>query len=204
MAGLELGEKRWVNAALKNCDWALTQQMENGWFAANAFSDTEEPLLHTIGYALEGLLGVGELLGCERYVNAVIAGTAPLIDIYRRTGVLKGRYDQQWKQAAAWRCLTGEAQLALVMLRIAHIAGESPYGETARLLLEGVANLQDIEGQHPESYGGVSGSEPIWGGYAPFNYLNWAAKFFMDALLLYVHQVDVQKQPVRHQHQTSA
>jgi hypothetical protein len=153
---------------------------------------------------LEGLLGVGELLGREQYVNAAIAGTAPLVDIYRSTGVLKGRYNRQWKRAVSWRCLTGEAQVALVMLRLAHITGERTYMDTARSLVEGVACLQDIDSPHAESYGGISGSEPIWGGYAPFNYLNWAAKFFMDALLLYLHQVDVQKQPAHHQRWGSA
>jgi hypothetical protein len=30
----------------------------------------------------------------------------------------------------------------------------------------------------------VAGSFPIWGRYAPLSYPNWAAKFFVDALLL--------------------
>ena len=37
-----------------------------------------------------------------------------------------------------------------------------------------------------------AGSQPLWGGYGPFNYLNWAAKFYMDALLLHLFKVDVQ------------
>ena len=34
------------------------------------------------------------------------------------------------------------------------------------------------------SYGGIPGSLPLWGSYAPFTYPSWAAKFFIDALLL--------------------
>ncbi|MGQ9670733.1 MAG: hypothetical protein ACUVWY_11285 [Desulfosoma sp.] len=32
--------------------------------------------------------------------------------------------------------------------------------------------------------GGVAGSSPIWGAYARFEFPNWAAKFFADALLM--------------------
>ena len=32
--------------------------------------------------------------------------------------------------------------------------------------------------------GGIQGSHPIHGGCAPFSYLSWAAKFFIDAILL--------------------
>ena len=52
LAGRELDEERFVRAAIKNCDWLLEQQHENGWFDRNAFSDGEPPLLHTIGYVL--------------------------------------------------------------------------------------------------------------------------------------------------------
>jgi hypothetical protein len=44
----------------------------------------------------------------------------------------------------------------------------------------------------------------LWGAYGPFNYLNWAAKFFMDALMFELHGVDVQAQPQRHPLEASA
>jgi len=36
----------------------------------------------------------------------------------------------------------------------------------------------------PGTRGAVKGSFPVSGGYAPHQYLNWAAKFFIDANLL--------------------
>src|SRR5262249_12913043 len=103
-AGKEFNEPRWIRAAIKNCDWGLTQQATNGWFASNAFSNLEDPLLHTIGYVLEGLLGVGELLEREDYIHAAVAGAAPLIERRRRSGVLKGRYNRSWQATVSWRC----------------------------------------------------------------------------------------------------
>jgi Squalene-hopene cyclase C-terminal domain len=195
LAGREIGEEKFVQAAAKNCDWVLEQQRDNGWFAKNAFADDEMPLLHTIGYVLEGLLGAGEALNCEKYVAATIRGVKPLINLYERTGVLLGRYDSNWQPTVSWRCVTGEAQIALVLCRLYNITGESVFRETAKSLLEGVAQLQDISSPHSESFGGLTGSEPVWGGYSPFNYLNWAAKFFLDALLLLLFKVDVQHSP---------
>jgi hypothetical protein len=193
MAGLEFNEPRWMEAAIRNADWALAQQLENGWFMRNAFSEREDPLLHTIGYVLEGLLGIGELAGKQRYVDSVIEGVKPLMDIYDKGGILRGRYDARWKPGVPWRCLTGEAQVAVVLLRLNRVTSESRYATVAESLLRGLARLQDLSGAHKASYGAVSGSEPIWGGYGPCNYLNWAAKFFIDALLLHVRGVDVQR-----------
>ena len=101
MAGARLDERRWTDAAIANCDWALRQQQANGWFASNAFSDEEDPLLHTIGYVLEGVLGVGELVRRESYIDAIVRGVEPLIDAYRRDGVRKGRFDRDWRASVS-------------------------------------------------------------------------------------------------------
>jgi uncharacterized protein YyaL (SSP411 family) len=190
VAGDALEQRCWIDAALGNCDWTIAQQQSNGWFAHNTFSEGEDPLLHTIAYVLEGLLGVGQLLENEKCIHAVVRGVSPLVDIYRRTGKLKGRYDRNWTATVSWRCLTGEAQTALVLERLATITGNSGYREMSRALLQGVAAVQDTESPHSETYGAISGSEPLWGGYGPFNYFNWAAKFYIDALLLHLFGVD--------------
>jgi uncharacterized protein YyaL (SSP411 family) len=192
LAGRELDESTFVQAAINNCEWVLEQQRQNGWLDNNAFADGEVPLLHTIAYVLEGLLGVGEFLNRERYIEATIAGIDPLLRIYQETGLLMGRYDSDWNATVSWRCLTGEAQIALVLCRLYNITGESRYIKTAKSLLEGLARHHDTTGCHVETYGALAGSQPLWGGYGPFNYLNWAAKFFMDALLLFLFRVDVQ------------
>ena len=42
---------------------------------------------------------------------------------------------------------------------------------------------QDINTTDPNIRGGIKGSQPIYGRYSPFSYPNWAAKFFIDAVL---------------------
>ena len=197
IAGEEFNEPRWRAAARKNAEWTLLQQKKNGWFSSNGFSDRDIPLLHTIAYVLEGLLGIGELQQNDKFVCAVIHGIEPLIQIYKRTNVLRGRYDERWKPTVSWRCLTGEAQLAMLLFRLRRITGQHRYAEVGDSILMDVAKYQDIDSPYPESHGSITGSQPLWGSYGPFNFLNWAAKFFLDALLLRLHGVDVQDQPSR-------
>jgi hypothetical protein len=194
LAGQVMDEPRWIEAAVKNCDWALRQQQPNGWFRNNGFTDDEAPLLHTIGYTLEGLEGAGALLSDERYVDAARRGASQLIDIYRRSGVLRGRYEGSWRGTVSWRCLTGEAQVALVLRRLAK--QEGVFLPTAQALLGGLATIQDTESPYPESRGGLAGSAPLWGGYCPLAYVNWAAKFYVDVLLLHLFGADVQSPPM--------
>ena len=54
---------------------------ENGWFANNCLTRPEAPLLHTIGYALQGVLEVGILSGEKRFVDAARKGTVPLLPL---------------------------------------------------------------------------------------------------------------------------
>jgi hypothetical protein len=194
VAGKEFNEPRWSEAARKNAEWTLAQQNENGWFGYNAFSDREVPLLHTIGYVLEGLLGIGELQHNCKYIRAVINGIEPLVRIYTAGDGLKGRYDERWEHTVSWRCLTGEAQVGLTLLRLRRLTGKQRYAQVAHSILMDVAKHQDLDSPYPESNGSVTGSQPLWGSYGPFNYLNWATKFFVDALLLRLHGVDVQNQ----------
>jgi hypothetical protein len=45
-------------------------------------------------------------------------------------------------------------------------------------------SCQDIRTGNLNVRGAIAGSFPHWGAYAPFSYPNWAAKFFIDAMLL--------------------
>jgi len=50
-------------------------------------------------------------------------------------------------------------------------------------MLDEVAATQNLTARGQPHYGGIKGSYPIYGRYAPLQYPNWAAKFFVDALL---------------------
>ncbi len=198
VAGTTLREQGLVDAALRNCRWALTQRDAAGWFANTGFSPDEVPLLHTIAYVLEGLQGVHALTGDEELLQAVIVATDALKAAYRRDGFLAGRFGPGFSPAATWRCLTGEAQIATVLLRLARTQpGREDDDVVGRSLLEDVARVQlgrpGVGGRAAgriAAHGGVPGSYPVWGEYCSFCALNWATKFFLDGLLIAVHGVD--------------
>jgi len=73
-----------------------------------------------------------------------------------------------------------------VWLRLARLTGQAPYREAAERALRYLMAAQDLDARDPGVRGGVKGSQPIWGGYAAWEYLNWAAKFLADALLLHL------------------
>ena len=62
-AGVELGEDRFVEAAVRNGEYCLSQQHPNGWLPDCCLTDPTSPLLHTLAYSMQGLLGIGRLTG---------------------------------------------------------------------------------------------------------------------------------------------
>lgn len=43
---------------------------------------------------------------------------------------------------------------------------------------------QNLKSLNSGIRGGIPGAFPIYGWYAPFSFPNWAAKFFVDSLML--------------------
>jgi uncharacterized protein YyaL (SSP411 family) len=185
-----LGEPRFAEGARAASEWILAQQNEAGWFRHNAFSPGEVPLLHTISYVIEGLLGTYGFLGDHRYLEAARRAVDPLVGLSARGG-LRGRLDERWRPTVRWRCPTGEAQVATVLHRLDRECPGSGYGDEAGRLINALAGVQQAlaggvraERSSAPALGGLPGSWPVWGQYMRFALPNWAAKFFLDALML--------------------
>ena len=170
-------------AAIRNLDWALTRQRDSGWFANNAFIIGEKPFTHTIAYAIRGLLECGVLLRREAYMDAALKAAASLARRQRGDGWLAGTYDDQWMPGATYCCLTGVAQMAVNWIRLAQEVGQAELRDNARRAIGFVKGQQRLDDADPVIRGAIAGSTPIWGAYARFEFPNWAAKFFADALM---------------------
>ena len=171
-------------AGRRNLDFVLSQQHSNGWFPNCCLEDNSHPLLHTIAYTIEGLLESGVLLDERKYVDAARRPLDVLLSLQRRDGSLAGQFDSNWRPAARWTCLTGDAQTALCWLRLFEITKSEKYLEAARRMNLFLMTTQDLTSTDLGVRGGIKGSYPIWASYSPYEYPNWAAKFFVDALLL--------------------
>src|SRR2546422_5457473 len=122
LLGTYLDDPRYVAAAERNIRFGISQQEENGWFQANCLSEPDRPLLHTIAYAVEGILGCGLLLGREEYIQAARRSARALAARQRPDGGLAGRFASDWSPQTPWDYLTGDAQIATVWWTL----GESP------------------------------------------------------------------------------
>jgi hypothetical protein len=195
-AGHVFEEQRFATAARRAADWTLEQQNEAGWFDNNSFALGEVPLLHTIAYVAEGLIGMHAFTREPRYLDAARRAVDRVVDCYE-AGRLAGRLDEHWRPTVSWRCPTGEAQIAVVLHRLASELPDGGYRDVARRLIGDVSTAQlSLTGRAPRkpasgpTVGGVPGSFPLWGDYVRYGLPNWAAKFFLDALMLETLQVD--------------
>jgi hypothetical protein len=177
-------ENLFHDAAIKNRDFVIARQQPNGWFPDCCLDDDARPLLHTIAYTMEGLVEAGNFLGDARFVEAAKKAASALLERQRPDGSLAGRFDHQWQPACRWSCLTGDAQTAIVWLRLFEQSGDPRYLSGARAINRFLMKTQDLGAKDEGIRGGVKGSHPIWAEYGSFEYLNWAAKFLVDALLL--------------------
>ena len=193
--GLIAGEQRLIEAARRNLDWALTQQTASGWFATNAFVPGRSPFTHTIAYALRGLLESGVLLGEPRYLDAALRAGRGMAAVQRADGWLAGTYKDGWIPDAGYACLTGVAQMSLNWTRLAQATGAEDLRRHARSALAFLKTTQRLDHADPAVRGGIAGSAPIWGDYSRFEYPNWAAKFFSDALMMDMSDIAVPPVP---------
>jgi len=170
-------------AAVRNLDWAVRQQDADGWFRRCAFREGEDPFTHTLAYTAEGLFECGCLLREERYIkNAQLTADA-LMAHQRPGGGLSATFGPGWRETSRSSCLTGDCQMGRLWLRFAGHSGIKTYSIAAEKAITFVARTQVVNSADPNVRGAIAGSYPVWGKYERFKYPNWAAKFFVDALL---------------------
>lgn len=182
--GVVADDAEFIAAARRNLDWALSQQTASGWFATNAFTPRRHPFTHTIAYAIRGFLEAAVLLDEARYLQAAERAARGLMRVQRADGWLAGTYADAWVGQAGYACVTGVAQMALCWLRLAQITADEDYRQAARRAISYVKRTQRLDDEDEVVRGAIPGSAPIWGAYSRFEFPNWAAKFFADALIM--------------------
>jgi hypothetical protein len=176
-------ERQYQQSACRQLDWILCRQSPSGWIEHCSFDIGGPSVVHTIAYAVEGLLESGILVSAEKYIQAAQKGADVLLGNMDSRGYLAGAYNQDWKPAVSWSCLTGLVQMASVWLRLFDITGNPMYREGAQSAIKYVAATQRLRAAVTGVQGGIAGSSPIYGSYMRFKYPNWAAKFFADAVM---------------------
>lgn len=180
------------DAGLRQIEWALTKQLPNGWFAANCLTHPNAPLTHTIGYVLRGVIEAYLLTRRQDILEAACRTADGLVAIVETDGRLPGRLDATWRGTVDYVCLTGSLQIAHCLFLLYHEAGgNQQYLEQGKKLTSFVRRTIRLDGPEGQR-GGIKGSYPVDGDYGKWQYLNWAAKFFIDANLL---EMDILGEP---------
>jgi hypothetical protein len=174
----------YAEVALRNVKWALTLQDDRGWFDKCCLGDPLQPLTHTIGYALRGVIEAyrftkdSEILdACAKTANGLLKA------IHLQDGFLPGRITPNWDGGVSWACLTGSVQIAHCWLMLFLYTGNERYRDAAFAANRYVRRTVRVNGR-PETRGAVKGSYPVSGEYGAYEFLNWACKFLIDSNML--------------------
>jgi hypothetical protein len=170
-------------AGLSNVRWALSEQHPDGWLPRCCLDDPSQPLTHTIGYALRGVLEAYRFQPDPALLDSARRIADGLLHALAKEGRLAGRLKAGWIPAAPWVCLTGACQVAVCWMLLYRITREWRYAEAAFAANSFVRRTVRLDGP-AATRGAVKGAFPIDGDYGRFQYLNWAAKFLADSLML--------------------
>jgi uncharacterized protein YyaL (SSP411 family) len=172
------------SVARANLDWALSEQQPSGFFDECAFERGLAPFTHTIAYATRGLIESGELLNDPRYIDAAKRCADAALGHLRDDGFLPGQIAIDGAPAANYCCLTGNCQFSIVWAKLFDRTDNEEYRRAVVRALDYVMRYQEIKTNNLDLRGGIKGSQPVWGKYAPLSFPNWATKFFVDAMWL--------------------
>ena len=99
-------------------------------------------------------------------------------------GFIPGRIDKNFQGKVRWCCLTGTAQTSIVWSELYRISGDTKWAKARTLANQYLMQRHFVSHNNDTLRGGVFGSWPIWGDYGKWMILNWATKFFIDAMVL--------------------
>ena len=122
------------------------------------------------------------LLDHSPYLDAVIRTAEILIRKLEVIGRLPANWSAAWRPTVGYECLTGNAQLGGVFLRLFQICKDARYLNAGLKALDLALVRQHRSPREVD--GAIAGSFPVWGRYAPLQYPNWATKFLADSLMI--------------------
>jgi folate-dependent phosphoribosylglycinamide formyltransferase PurN len=188
-AGKHFGVEDWIRAAGRHLDWVLSHvDQRTGWIDLAGFGEEDHQkrraVTHTIAYTIWGILDLSCTLG---RVDGLAAARKAADRVARRlelSGWLPGELNSDWKASRKdYACLTGNAQMALIWFRLATMNGDVRLINAAIKALDLIKAAQSMTNADGGIRGGVPGSAPLWGDYIYMGLPNWAAKYFIDALI---------------------
>jgi hypothetical protein len=178
----ESRDPRHAAAADRNIDWVLAHVQPSGWI--DGINLRGHPAyLHFIAYVIQGMLECGILRRRDDAIQAAAKSAWVLLRKFETHKRLLGTYEPDFRGGQRFACLTGNAQMSCIWLRLFEVTGDQRYLNAALKINEMLKEVLPLKGRHGVR-GGVAGSYPVWGAYQPMRYISWGCKFLADALML--------------------
>lgn len=188
-------DTKYKHAVQCHVRWVMSLRQDTGWFEQMEFVAGEEPLTHTIAYTLRGLLEIALLSAPalkDELLHAVFQAAENIMYAYERRKCnpygmpkfLPATFARNWKTSSDYSCLTGNAQIAIIWLKLFEIYKDARLLNAALKILDQLKTMQDMSSRNSGIRGAIPGSNPLRGGYVSVGYPNWATKFFADATML--------------------
>ena len=178
----ESRDPRHAAAADRNIDWVLSHVQPSGWIDGINLSG-HPAYLHFIAYVIQGMLECGILRRRDDAIQAAAKSAWVLLRKFETHKRLLGTYQPDFKGDRRFSCLTGNAQMSCIWLRLFEVTGDLRYLNAGLKINEMLKEVLPLKGRHGVR-GGVAGSHPIWGRYQPMRFISWGCKFLADALML--------------------
>jgi folate-dependent phosphoribosylglycinamide formyltransferase PurN len=204
-AGEFLGDESMLHASAKHLAWVLEHyDAERSWFNLCGFSAEDHAahrsVTHTIAYTIWGTMRTAEVVKSAEGKGAAESAAYAALRRLELSKRLPGILDHRWKPLAKFTCLTGNVQMALIWLHMYGEHGDPRLLNAALKSIDIVKAAQAMDAADPGVRGGIAGSQPVWGDYISHAFPNWAAKYFVDALLArdkaLASEVPFRKKPV--------
>jgi len=184
--GAHARDENSLAAAGRHLDRVMSQAKPNGWIARMGFDaeshEADQAFTHTIAYTIWGVLVTSLVLRRDDGIALAEKGAEALLRLSELNRRLPGVVSN-WQSRSPSTCLTGNAQTALIWFRLHRRSPNLRFVNGALKLIDHVKAVQPMTGRNSGITGAIAGSDPVSGPYIPNAFPNWAAKFFIDALL---------------------
>lgn len=186
-AGFILDDKRIIDKATKVLSRINNLRNSSGYVDKSEFIEGQSAFTHTIAYTLRGFIESARILNSNDYditidkmINKLYVFTG------KNRGALPGEFNSNFEPTSNYVCLTGNAQVAICMFHMYEKCGDLRLVDCAVKLIDTIQNKKSkiIQRMLPNTRGAIAGSSPFLGRYMRGRFPNWAAKFYLDALLL--------------------
>jgi len=189
--GFSLDDHRIIEGAERGINYILKTQKSNGWFrnCANMIS-ADKPITHFLAYTIEGMLKCGLMLDNLTLINSAKISLDQVNRSFDMNKNLYLSFNCNWKSVGRSSILTGLSQFAILNWHLYRYTNEPHYMDRALSMNKLVKNTIVFSNTKAIN-GGIQSCFPFSGKYYKYCYLNWASKFFLDAI--YLEELSSQK-----------